>query len=74
MGVGMASRPGVESVARRLMRDYLLAVARHRVIFGIGAEHRLPFAPGRQEGGGHVAAALLDSEAFGSQQVDVGLG
>jgi len=72
MRVGVSGRPRVQPGAGRPVGDDLLRIARHRVIFGIGAEHRAGAAPARAERGRHPARALLDREPLGPQKLAIG--
>ncbi len=65
MGIGVAAGEARQPIARRSIGGSLLAVARHRIIFGVGHDAWPPaVAPGGGKGGGHAARTLLDVKAF----------
>src|ERR1044072_4170281 len=61
--------------ARSAICDRRLAIARHRIIFGIGHDRRpLAVRPCRGESCRHAARSYFDSEAFGLQPVHIPFG
>src|SRR5271156_6508121 len=55
-----------------MVRDDLLRVARHRVVFRICAKNRTGFAPARGDGVRQLAGTFLDCKAFRPQEIAIG--
>src|SRR5690554_2984988 len=70
--IGMSTCPRAQVITGALYNVGCLAVARHRIVFGVATKcWSLTIAPGGTEGRGHASRALFDLETMLPQQVNI---